>query len=406
MIRHFLPLALAALPALADDWPQFRGPDMNGISRETNWVTTWPATGFAPLWRANVGTGFCAVAVSQGRLFTLGNTNDVETVFCLDAVKGKVLWTHSYASALWPNMYEGGPNATPTVHGSAVYTFGRHGEFICFEAASGKIRWQKQLHTELGLAKPRWGFSSPPLMDGSRLYLNAGTHGLALDAVTGKVLWQSGSNAAAYARPVLTTLDGERALLIFGPQSLFAVTAGEGRLLWEHPWKTQHHVNTVEPLVLGDRVFISSPYGFGGGVLELSKTGASEVWKHKEMANHFATCLLLDGHLFGIHGNDNKDARLKCLDFATGEVKWTYQGLGLGNIIAAGGRLIALSDRGELMWSEISTKGFEPKARTQVLGGKCWTPPALADGLLYCRNARGDLVCLDLRPARPSAPRT
>jgi outer membrane protein assembly factor BamB len=399
MNRLFLPLALICLPAFAGDWPQFRGPEGNGASRETNWMTNWPAAGLTPRWRANVGTGFCAVAVSGGRLFTLGNSNDVDTVYGIDARTGRTLWTHSYASEIWPFLYEGGPNATPTVRGGSVYTLGRHGEFICFEAASGRIRWRKQLHTELGLAEPRWGFSSPPLMmEGDRLYLNAGTRGLALDAATGRVLWQTGPEAAAYARPVPTTLEGESALLIFGPQSLAAVTAEDGRLLWEYPWRTPNQVNTVEPLVLGKRVFLSSPYGYGGGVLEMSKTGATEVWKHKEMANHFATCLLIDGYLYGIHGNDGRDARLKCLDFATGEVRWTYEGLGLGSIIAAGARFIALSDRGELMWSEISTKGFEPKARARVLGGKCWTPPALANGLLYCRNARGELVCIDLAP--------
>lgn len=328
----------------------------------------------------------------------MGNSNNIDTVFCFDALSGKQLWSHSYPSEIWPFLYEGGPNNTPAVHRDSVYAFGRHGEFFSFDAASGTIRWQTNLHSDLGLEKPRWGFTSSPLIENEVLYLNAGTHGLALQAASGKVLWNSGSKAAAYSRPVPFELEGEKALLIFGPQSLLAVRPGNGELIWEYPWKTQHQVNTVEPLVLGNRVFISSPYGFGGGVLEMTRKGATQVWHSQEMANHFATCLLIDGYLYGIHGNDNNDARLKCLDFQTGEVKWVYQGLGLGNIIAAGKRFIALSDRGELSWADISPKEFKPRATTQVLGGKCWTPPVLANGLLYARNARGDLVCVDLRP--------
>lgn len=401
MIRSIMVLCALVGMAHAGDWPQFRGPNRSGIVAEDGWRRDWPDEGLPILWKAKVGVGFSSMAVADGRLYTLGNENDTDTVWCLEAGSGKVLWRHSYPSEVWPYLYEGGPNATPTLHGESVYTLGRHGEFLCFEAATGKIRWQVNLHKELGLAKPRWGFSSPPLVEGGRLYLNAGTHGLALDAATGAVVWTTGKEAAAYARPVPMDLDGERALLVFGPQDLFAVKASDGALLWSHPWKTQHHVNTVEPLVRGNRVFLSSPYGFGGGVLEVSRTGAREIWKNLEMANHFTTCLLVDGFLYGVHGNDARDARLKCLDFGTGEVKWSHEGLGLANLMAAGGRFLLLSEKGELLWSEISPKGFEPRGRAQILGGKCWTPPALADGLLYARNARGDLVCVDLR--KPSA---
>lgn len=396
--------ALLSGMAHAADWPEFLGPSRNGMVADNQWRRDWPDEGLPILWRANVGTGFSSLAVADGRLFTLGNANETDTVWCLESKSGKVLWKRSYPSEVWPYLYEGGPNATPTVHGDSVYTLGRHGEFFCFEAATGSIKWKVDLHRDLGLAKPRWGFSSPPLVEGGRLYLNAGAHGLALDAATGAVVWSSGKEPAAYARPVAVDLEGERALLIFGPQDLFAVKAADGALLWSYPWKTQHHVNTVEPLVSGNKVFVSSPYGFGGGVLEISRGGAKEVWKSKEMANHFATCVLLDGHLYGTHGNDAKDARLKCLDFQTGEVKWSREGFGLANLMVAGGRFILLSEKGELAWSEVSQAAFEPKGRSQILGGKCWTPPALVDGLLYARNARGDLVCVDLRRKPGSAP--
>ena len=194
--------AIGSLPASANDWPRWRGTDFNGISKETGWSASWPQEGPKQLWKANVGTGFSSIAVSNGRAYTLGNINDTETIYCLDANTGKVLWKHCYACSTDPNLYEGGPNATPTVDGNAVYTFSRKGHVFALDARSGNVIWSRNIHDELGLRIPSWGFSGSPLVDGKLLIINAGPAGTALDKATGKVVWSSGKESAGYSSPI------------------------------------------------------------------------------------------------------------------------------------------------------------------------------------------------------------
>lgn len=385
------------LAAQAEDWPRWRGPDLNGISRETNWSAAWPTDGPKRLWDASVGIGFSSVAVADGRAFTLGNTNETDTVWCFDAASGRLHWKHSYPCPLDPQYYEGGPGSTPTVDGQQVYTFSKRGQVFCFEAATGKVRWELTLTNALGVWKPRWGFAGSPLIVGDRLILNAGAAGVALDKASGKILWSSGTNAAGYATPVPVTLEGEACALIFAAKALVAVQLKDGRELWRHPWVTKWDLNVVDPIVIGDRVYVSS-FDRGGALLRLRGRQPPElVYERKGIANHFNSCVQLDGYLYGIDGNSDAPPKdLRCVELATGELKWRQEGFGLGSLLIAAGKLIVLSDKGELAVAPASPTGFKPLAQAQVLGGKCWTVPVLARGRLYCRNAAGHLVCLDL----------
>src|SRR5437667_2272788 len=182
--------------AAAADWYRWRGPDLNGVSKEAGWLTSWPAGGPKQLWKASVGTGFSSISVSQGRVYTMGNSDDTETVYCFNVENGSLRWKHSYPCPLDPNVYEGGPNATPTVDGNAVYTFSRKGDVFAFRADTGAVLWQKNIQSELDLRIPGWGFSSSPLVLDKLLVLNAGGAGTALDKESGKVAWQSGKEAA------------------------------------------------------------------------------------------------------------------------------------------------------------------------------------------------------------------
>jgi len=204
-----------SLPVSANDWPRWRGTDFNGISRETGWSAAWPQEGPKQLWKANVGTGFSSIAVNNGRAYTLGNVNDTETIYCLDANTGKVLWKHSYACSVDPNLYEGGPNATPTVEGNTVYSFSRKGHVLALDAADGHVIWSKNIHTELGVKTPDWGFSGSPLVEGQLLIINAGPAGMALDKATGKVLWSSGKESAGYSSPVPFNPGQTHGILLF-----------------------------------------------------------------------------------------------------------------------------------------------------------------------------------------------
>jgi outer membrane protein assembly factor BamB len=336
--------------------------------------------------------------VAEGRVFTLGNRDATDTVFAFDALTGRELWKYSYPCPLDDKYHEGGPYSTPTLDGNHVFTLSKRAHLFCFDAASGRVLWQTNLMGGLGVAKPEWGFAGSPLVEGDLLLLNVGDAGTAVDKRKGKVVWTSGKTLAGYATPVPFESGGTRAAAIFSGTSLVGVRVKDGRELWRFPWVERWKITAADPIPVGaDKLFICT-FGKGGALLRLGPGGPAVVWENKNMANHFNSCVLLEGHLYGVRGNTDEPAKdLRCLDAETGDVKWKYEGLGLGSLMAADGKLIVLSDRGELVVAEASPAGFKPLARAQVLGGKCWTVPVLSHGLLYCRNARGGLVALDLR---------
>jgi outer membrane protein assembly factor BamB len=373
------------------DWPRWRGPDLNGISPEKGWQAQWPAEGPKQLWKASVGTGFSSFSVSDGRVYTMGNTTNTDWVFCLDAETGKVVWGHSYPCPLAANNFEGGPCATPTVADGRVYTFSRKGDLFCLDSAKGTVIWSKNLNRELGLEIPTWGCASSALVEGAMVVVNMGSAGVALDRKSGKVVWVSAKGPGAYATPVPFKIGSERYLAILSRQSLIAVQAADGHEVWSYPWKTEYDVNAADPIVDGDKVFISSGYNHGGAVLKLTGQTPEKVWENKNMRNHFDSCVLWQGYLYGPDDNG-----LRCLAFDTGELKWTYGEFGKGSLMVADGKLVGLSEKGELIIAEPTPAEFKPIARAQVLQGKCWTTPLLSNGHIYCRNAVGDVVCLDV----------
>jgi outer membrane protein assembly factor BamB len=388
---------IASSPARSEDWPRWRGPDLNGISKEKTWNSSWPNEGPKQLWKASVGIGFSSLAVAKGRLFTLGNKEETDTVYCFDAEKGKELWKHSYACQLDPIYYEGGPGSTPTIDGEKVYTLSKRGHIFCFEAGTGKIAWQKNLIEALGSEKPRWGFAGSPLVEGKLLLVNVGAAGTALDKASGKIVWQSETNAAGYATPIPYTASGERCVALFSGKSLVGVRVKDGKRLWDFPWVERWGLNAADPLLIGQKLFVSS-FGRGCALLQLGSGRPTVLWENKSLANHFNCGVQLNGFIFGIHGNTDQPERdLRCMEVATGEVKWKQTGVGLGSVMAADGKLVVLSERGELLVAPADPKGFSPVARAQVLGGKCWTVPVLANGRIYCRNAEGTVIALDVR---------
>ena len=386
-------IASATTAANAADWFRWRGPDLNGISQETGWQTRWPAQGPKRLWTASVGTGFSSFSVSRGRVYTMGNTADTDTAFCLDANSGRTIWQHSYPCALDPKNFEGGPAATPTVDtgGDRIYTFSRKGDVYCLDAADGKVVWSKNLNRELGVEIPTWGFASSPLIEGKLVLFNAGNGGIALDKKTGAVVWDSGKSAGGYATAVPLHPAPHISVAVFSRQSLVGVEIGDGHELWRYPWKTEYDVNAADPIVAGDRVFISSGYNRGATVIRVNGGQLEKVWENKNMRNHFNSCVLWQQHLYGVD-----ESELRCLALDTGEVKWKYPQFGKGALMLADGKLIGLSEKGELLIAEATPAAFNPISRAPVLTGKCWTAPVLANAHIYCRNARGEVVCLDV----------
>src|SRR5882672_687989 len=373
-IAAALAVAAAALPASADDWPQWRGPARNGISAEAGWLDAWPAEGPRVLWKAEVGIGFSSFAVARGRVYTIGHAHDTDTVFCLDADKGHVVWYHPYPADLGDKFFEGGPTSTPTVDGDRVYTIGKWGDLFCFDAANGKIAWTRNIATESGLPVPAWGFGGSPAVLGDLLYLNIGEAGIALEKATGKTVWKSGAAECGYSTPL--PLPGEEPLLLFSSGKAFlAVNSRTGKEAWRVKWMTQYGVNAADPVVDGSSVFLSTGYGKGAALYRTGKAEPELVWQNRVLRCQMNPPVLLGGYLYGVDGDAGQKTALKCVELATGNEKWSQPLAGSGAVSSAAGSLIVLSGEGELMIAPASSEAFKPVARAKILGGKCWTAP-------------------------------
>ncbi|MCG3197926.1 MAG: Outer membrane protein assembly factor BamB [bacterium] len=394
LLAVFPPVARGADPSAGLDWPQYGGVMRNFTSEETGWNRDWAAREPAVVWSHEIGIGFSSMAVAGGRVYAMGYADDKDTVFCFDATTGDEIWKHSYPAPLLDKYYEGGPGGSPTVDGDRVYTLSKTGDFFCFDAATGKIHWQKNIKTEHGAKQPEWAFACSPLIEGDWVILEVGKT-LAFDRKSGKLIWESSDYGAAYSTPVAFDLNGRRCLAVFPEHGLVILDAKNGKEISKQRWETNYGVNAASPVVQGNKVFVSSGYNRGCGLFELTPTGeAKPVWENKNMRNHFSTTLLWKGHLYGFDESD-----LKCLDLATGEEKWFQDGLGKGSLMIADGNLVILSEKGELVLAEPSPEGYKELGRTQILSGKCWTVPVLSHGRLFARNAKGDLVCVDLSGA-------
>jgi outer membrane protein assembly factor BamB len=273
-----------------------------------------------------------------------------------------------------------------------VYTYSKNGDAVCFKAATGEVVWHKKLNKELGIATPTWYFASSPFVVDGLVILNAGVGGIAIKANDGSIVWQSGKNPAAYATAMPFSVGGQNGVVIEAPEEVLGVEIATGKILWRYPWKTDYGANAADPIVVGDMMFVSSGYNKGCALLKISANGVTEVWKNKNMRNHFSSSILWEGYIYGFD-----ESTLKCLDFKTGQEKWAQEGLGKGSLMLADGIMIILSEKGELLTAKASPEKFEKISSSQILTGKCWTVPVLANGRIYARNAAGQLVCVDVR---------
>ena len=387
--------------AAAEDSPQWLGPNRDGVSKETDWRDDWKENPARIAWKASVGTGFSSFAVVGERVFTMGYKGGKDSVYCFEAASGKVIWKHEYASKLVDNLHEGGPAATPTVVGDWVYTLGKEGHLFCLAKTDGRVRWKVELQALLGVKMPEWGFSSSPLIHDGRVIVDAGPL-TALDAATGKLVWKTENYLCGYGSPVLLTAPKRGTPLIaqLNNNGLLLADAKNGKRTGFFEWKTSYKTNSTTPVISGDKVFISTGYNRGCALLQVSPSGTlTKVYESKTVRNHMDTCVLIDGHLYGIDGNSHNARRLLrfvCLDLATGKERWRESGHGCGTVVAAGDRLIVLGDEGTLAVVRANPERYEEISRQKVLDGRCWTPPVLANGRIYCRNAAGDVVCVDL----------
>ena len=392
-----LAIALSTFQAFAADWPNWRGPNHDGISQESDFQLDWPGDDPEIIWRGKAGIGFSSFAVADGRVFTTGNESNQDTLWCFNADTGVVIWKHTYDEPLDPKYFEGGTLATPTVDGDRVYQLSRRGKLFCLDAATGAVNWEKNVQQETKSALPDWGFSGSPLIHGELLVLNVG-EGLVLNKMTGQQVWFSAPEKAGYSTPYPFEHGGENWIFISTARYFVMRNLTTGDEFGRYKWLTEYGVNASDPIVDGDHAFISSGYGKGCALLDMSSGNLTEVYRGKELKTQMNPAVLVDGFLYGCSGSEgDKKSPLKCIEMNSGETKWSFPGIGMGSVMVAKGHLIVLSARGELSFAPVSSEGFEPTFQMQVLGGKCWSVPVLANGRIYCRNAKGDLVCLDVR---------
>ncbi len=398
MIRHLLLATLAAVCALhaRADWTSYRGPSQNGISGEK--LGALPLGGLRQLWKASVGTGTSSATVSGERLFTMGNVSGKDVVWCFDAKSGREVWKYEYPLALEKRMFEGGTAATPTVDGNRVYTVSHQGDLFCLDAAAGKPVWYKHYQKDFGGKRPQWGFAGSPLVEGNLLILDVGGKGastVALDKTNGKVVWKSGDDEAGYASPVAANIAGKRTVVVFKAAHLVGLEVKDGHELWRQDWKTNYDVNAATPLIIGDKIFVSSGYSHGCGMFAVQGGAVSARWQNKSLRAHFDTPVVWQGAIYGIDGDANSKASLVCLDLTTGAVKWQEK-VGGGAFVLVDGKLVILNELGELLIGDASANGFKPALRQQVLARRCWVQPTVANGRIFCRNNNGELVALAL----------
>jgi outer membrane protein assembly factor BamB len=401
-------LGLAAGIAAAADWPQFRGPNRDGISAEAGLLKSWPAGGPRVFWKVPFGEGFSQVTAVKDRLYVLYGQGSDEVAAALDAATGKQVWRVRLDSK-YKSDQGNGPRSTPTVDGGLVYVLSASGKLAALNTANGRTAWQHDLEAEYGATAPGWGVSTSPLVEGNLLIVNVGGSNnrsvMAFDKTTGKPVWSSQSDEAGYSAPIAVTVRGVRQIIVFTAGAIVSLAPKDGRLYWRVPWRTDWDVNAATPIFFPpDKLFVSSGYDTGSALLHLKVAGnqvsAVEVWKSREMKNQFSSSVLHNGTLYGF---DN--ATLKAIDAATGKERWKQRGHGHGSLIFAGGNLIVLSEKGTLLLLEATPQAYKELGAVRVLEGKCWTAPTLANGRLYLRNEE-HLIALDWSGAKAAPARS
>jgi len=339
------------------------------------------------------------VTVVGDRLFTMGFEKDTDTVYCLNAETGNEIWSYSYPSVLFDDrdQYGGGPCATPTVADGKVFTLSKLGLAHCLDAETGKAIWSRHYARELGTEPGRWGFSGSILIEGDLGFLDMGRT-VAIQPRSGDIVWKTRDYEPGYSTPTPMKIGDRTYLLVFNSYGLIALDPLSGDEIVSHKWDTDYGVNSALPQTLGDRIFISSDYGRGCALLRFDGLEFELLWERTTLMTHFNTASIEEGYAYGFHGHVGREGEFKCISLETGDLMWETRDVTKGSNLLVDGKLVILTGSGELVLAKPSPTAFEELGRIQALGGRCWTEPAVANGKIYCRNSKGDLVCLDLNP--------
>jgi outer membrane protein assembly factor BamB len=398
------------------EWGKFRGPNNDGTIPATK-VVNWKNAKIKTLWKTETPSGFSSFAVAGGKAFTIvtgendGNTGEV--LVALDVRTGKEVWNKPMTvigkydgggdAGTQDNKGGDGPRSTPVVNGDKVYAIDANLGVFCFETATGKLVWNHDVMKENAGVQIKWQNAASPVIDGDILLMCGGGEGQALLGLhkdTGKVVWKGEDDKMTHATPVIANIHGVHQCIFFTQTGLVAVSPADGKVVWraDYPFKVS---TAASPVVYEDIVYCSAGYGVGGGAFKISKSGgglsAEAIWRREnECFNHWSTPVVKDGYLYGMFSfKEYGVGPVACVDIKTGKDMWREEGFGPGQVILAGDKMIALSDKGEVVVIEANPEKYVELKRDDVLNGKVWSYPVLAYDRLFARSTE-EGVCLEI----------
>jgi outer membrane protein assembly factor BamB len=419
------------------DWPGFLGPTGNSISTEKGIIAPWPEKGLRVVWHKQLGTGYGAPAISQGKLYQFDRIGNQARLLCLNARTGEQLWKFEYPTDFKDFFgYNNGPRCCPVVDGERVFIYGPEGILHCVASANGKPLWKVDTRVDFNIMQNFFGVGSTPVVEGDLLIVQVGGSPIgsvmrnlgdianiksdrsavvAFNKTDGKVKYRIGDELASYSSPVLATIEGRRWCFVLARGGLLAFEPASGKIDFHFPWRSEdlESVNAANPVVVGKQVFLSETYGPGSALLNVKPGGYEVAWEEskktrKSLQCHWNTPVYHDGFLYGCSGRHTTNAELRCIELATGKVRWDEPRLTRTSLLMVDGHFIALSEDGMLRLLKVNPKKYDeisaleckdPKTNQPLLEYPCWAAPVLAHGLLYVRG-NDRLVCLELIPGR------
>ncbi|WP_153558312.1 PQQ-binding-like beta-propeller repeat protein [Roseimaritima sediminicola] len=399
----------------ADDWPQWRGLNRDGVIHEPGLMQTLPGDALPRRWTVPVGPGYSGPAVVDGRVFLTDRQADgaqqFERILCFDADTGETLWTQVY-EAVYTIGYKAGPRASVTVHDDRALAVGAMGHFHCLDVETGEVLWRRDLASELDIQMPIWGIAGAPLVVQDKVIQIAGGKGaacvIAMDLQSGETVWSSLDEPAGYSAPILIRQGGQDVVVCWTGASVSGLDPQTGEVFWSIPLKPRNMpINVATPVTDGEHLFVSSFYDGAMMIrLDSDRPAATRMWHRigrDEQNTDALHCMISSPFLQGdyVYGTDSY-GELRCLEIATGDRVWESDAVvprarwATVHTIHDGSRLIMLNDQGELIFGRVSPSGYSEVARTQLLsptkiqlprrGGVTWSHPAIADGVIYARN--------------------
>lgn len=387
-------LAALALPWLPffHDWPQLLGPGRNGIYTDSD--VPWPSQ-FA--WQKEVGSGFAAPVIAGGKVILFHRKGKREIVEAFEAASGKTVWAFDYATAYRDDFgFDDGPRSAPTVAGGRVFTFGAEGVLHALDLETGAMLWRVDVHRQYDVPKGFFGAGCSPLVHGGKLYLNIGSKKAgvgAFDPATGKLIWKASSHAMSYSSPVAAPFG----IVFFTREGILVTNPETGQVIFEKPWRARAHAsaNAASPLVDGNLLFVSSNYAVGAIVLDFSTSPPTELWSSDDaISAHYATPVLKDGVLYGLHGPTQTGQQLRAVELRTGKVLWKMlASQNGGSVTLIKDHLMLIRDDGQIFKIRPRPDEVEVAGNFKALDGKIRAFPAVGNGLVCLRNTT-TLACL------------